>query len=483
MKTFGHLLFHLTTHCSLLSAFLLLSSPSVVSAQWEPDVRLTFNPDSSRTYCNKCITAGPNGLVQVAWDDHRAGNFEIYYKRSSDYGVTWSPDTRLTYAPIHSVRPSIASSGLVTHVVWEDDRLGNNNIEIYYKRSLDGGVSWYPDTRLTYAPSWSTRPVIAETDSILHVSWSDSRDTINSEEIYYIKSTNMGLTWLPEVRLTYGTTSSSCPSITATNANVHVTWHTSRDGNLEIYYKRSSDAGVTWSPDTRLTYDSGWSTGPSIASAGSYVYLVWVEGVGNEKIFYKCSTDSGVSWGPDMRLESSPARAGWPSLCTDGGHVHVVWVDNRDVNWELYYKYSTDAGVTWSSDTRLTFASNTSSEPSISASDSMLHIVWTDYRDTSIFDVGEVYYKRNPKGNVGVTDNSPFCSVPYASRFTVFPNPFNSFTAVPNHSSELFTLYDISGRKVGTYRGDRVGEGLSAGVYFLKPEGQVGKPLRILKLR
>jgi len=70
-----------------------------------------------------------------------------------------------------------------------------------------------------------------------------------------------------------------------------------------------------------------------------------------------------------------------------------------------------------------------------------------------------------------------------ASRLTVFPNPFTSFAHVPGHYSERFALYDVSGRKVGTFKGDRVGEGLAPGVYFLRPEGKDAAPLRIVKLR
>jgi len=39
------------------------------------------------------------------------------------------------------------------------------------------------------------------------------------------------------------------------------------------------------------------------------------------------------------------------------------------------------------------------------------------------------------------------------------------------------------GGRPGTYCGDRIGYGLSAGVYFLRPEGKNGKPLRIVKVR
>jgi hypothetical protein len=44
-------------------------------------------------------------------------------------------------------------------------------------------------------------------------------------------------------------------------------------------------------------------------------------------------------------------------------------------------------------------------------------------------------------------------------------------------------LYDISGRRVGVYRGERIGEGLRAGVYFLRLEGGGAKPVRIVKVK
>jgi hypothetical protein len=63
------------------------------------------------------------------------------------------------------------------------------------------------------------------------------------------------------------------------------------------------------------------------------------------------------------------------------------------------------------------------------------------------------------------------------------PNPFTSFAKVPGHEAERFSLYDVSGRKVGVFRGDRVGEGLAPGVYFLRSSDGNAKPLRIVKVR
>jgi len=91
--------------------------------------------------------------------------------------------------------------------------------------------------------------------------------------------------------------------------------------------------------------------------------------------------------------------------------------------------------------------------------------------------------KTDANGNVGVEDHSPSRLTPYAPRLTAFPNPFTSFAILPGHEAERFALYDISGRKVGTYKGDRIGEGLRAGIYFIKLKGKDANPLRIIKLR
>jgi hypothetical protein len=67
--------------------------------------------------------------------------------------------------------------------------------------------------------------------------------------------------------------------------------------------------------------------------------------------------------------------------------------------------------------------------------------------------------------------------------YGIFPNPFVSFASVPGHASERFALYDVSGRRVGTYPGAKVGEGLRPGVYFLKREGEEEEVVRVVKIR
>ena len=59
------------------------------------------------------------------------------------------------------------------HVVWRDKTPGKG--EIYYKRSTDGGVTWTANKRLTWNSRWASCPTIAaDTSGSLHVFWNTS---------------------------------------------------------------------------------------------------------------------------------------------------------------------------------------------------------------------------------------------------------------------------------------------------------------------
>jgi len=92
----------------------------------------------------------------VIWQDYRDGNGEIYYKRSTDAGLNWEADTRLTNNSANSWYPCISVSDSVVHVVWYDDRDGNN--EIYYKRNPTGNpIPRAPVAPVLYSPGNNTQ--------------------------------------------------------------------------------------------------------------------------------------------------------------------------------------------------------------------------------------------------------------------------------------------------------------------------------------
>jgi hypothetical protein len=185
--------------------------------------------------------------------------------------------------------------------------------------------------------AWSYNPSVAVSSSVVHVVWVDKRD--GQEHIYYKRSTDAGISWGTDTRLTNNTASSFNPSVALSGSTVHVVWFDNRDYNYELYYKRSIDGGANWEADTRLTYDTAYSSSPSVAVSGSVVHVVWLEiREGNLDIYYKRSTDVGLSWGADTRLMNNTTESSHASVAVSGSVVNVVWEDNRDGNYEIYYK-------------------------------------------------------------------------------------------------------------------------------------------------
>jgi len=95
---------------------------------------------------------------------------------------------------------------------------------------------------------------------------------------------------------------------------------------------------------------------------------------------------------------------------------------------------------------------------------------------------GDIYLiKTDAYGSAAVSEtpgSSPLVHGPAA-----LPNPFVSFTVLRGHERERVAVSDITGRQVAECRGDRIGEGLSPGIYFVRTETDLAQPIRIVKLK
>jgi hypothetical protein len=362
----------------------LLFLPLHVGAAWTTK-RLTYNSGNS---IYPGIIEDANKNLHVIWYDNTPGNNEIFYKKSTDGGTTWITK-RLTYNSGSSLFPAItADSNSNIHVVWQDTSPSND--EIYYKKSADGGTTW-KTRRLTFSSGESEIPAIAvESNDHIHVVYDD--DTPGNSEVYYKKSTDGGATWRTK-RLTWNSGSSYSPVIALdSNGLIHVLWYDYTPGNAEIYYRKSTDGGTTWTIK-RLTYNSGYSWNPAIAiDTKNYIHATWGdETLGNFEQYYGKSTNGGATW-TSKRLTFNYGSSSNSTIATDSNNdIHVTWGDDSSGNYEIYYKMSTDGGASWTIQ-RLTYSSGLSASPSM-AVDSVdhLHVVWRDNTPGNY----EIYYKKN----------------------------------------------------------------------------------------
>ena len=373
----------------MIVVFGLFLLAQTAQADWSATKRITWTSGGSY---EPAIAMDSSDNLHVVWQDFTPGNREIYYKRSTDGGASWGASKRLTWTSGESFSPALAiDSGDAIHVVWYDDTSGE--YEVYYKRSEDGGTNWSSTERLTWTSGISLHPAIAiDSSSTIHVVWEDH--TPGNADIYYKASTNGGTTWSAAKRLTWTSGQSFLPAIDADSSDgIHVIWQDHTDGNGEVYYKASADGGTTWSAAKRLTWTSGESYGPgiSIASNGA-IHIVWYDdSLVNLEIYYKRSTDGGATWSVSQRLTWTLGDSLYPATSIDSSDaIHIVWQDDTPGSDEIYYKKSTDGGITWSSAQRRTSTPGYSEAPAVAIdSGDIIHIVWQCDTPGNY----EIYYK------------------------------------------------------------------------------------------
>jgi len=287
------------------------------------------------------LTVDSNNILHLVYEEYTMIDSELYYKKSTNGGQTWSAPVRLTWNAGLSMEPSICvDSTNNIYVVWEDDSPGDS--EIYFKRSTNGGGTWSSLQRLTWNSRDSLNPKIkSSAGSTLHIVWHERLNSTNYE-IYYKKSTNSGTTWTPPTRLTWTSNNARYPEIAIDPAgNIHVAWEYGDIGDKEIYYKQSLDNGNTWSTVSRLTWMGGESRDPTMAAdVNGTIAIAWNDdNSGPYDIYYKESTDSGITWTPLDRLTWTSGST-WKSFLGSGqsGALHLVYADNSAGNSEIFHK-------------------------------------------------------------------------------------------------------------------------------------------------
>lgn len=449
----------------IIFSFILLL-PFGILSQWQPEISIASN-----TSLGYPVVASKGDSVYVFWQDNRFGNFEILNKISFDGGFSWGPEIRLTNNSGTSSNPSVYIDNSHIYLFWQDNTDGN--FEIYCKRSTNAGISWGNDLRMTNFTGNSIACTVTGFNTNLHLSWIDNRDGNN--EIYYKRSTDSGLNWETDIRLTNDTTSSGTPSISASGSNVHIIFRDRRIGLIQFFHKKSTDNGITWGEDNQITNLPNAFIGSFSKSAvyGSFIHLLWNDNrSGINELYYTRSTNSGLSWQQEIQLTNTSYSSFNPYLSVSGQIVHISCQRPMGSSAVTVYKRSTNNGELWSEDTVI---AEDCFYPALNASSSGLNAVYIKNVPT-----GYIYFKKNPTGNlIGLSILSYNVPKNYLL-FQNYPNPFNPSTKIKfqikENSKAIIKIYDVLGKEIsilvneslqpGTYQISWDAVNLPSGIYF-----------------
>src|SRR3989344_6012630 len=313
------------------------------------DTRLTFDNGSSS---NPSLKLDAQENIHITWNDARDSpppyysSSEIYYTKLDNNGNTLVEDTRLTFNNSSSSNPSLSMDFQDNiHIAWSDGRDGN--AEIYYTKLDNNGNTLVDDTRLTFDVRNSNYPSLdLDTQGNAHVAWEDTRDNpiaYPNPEIYYKKLDNNGNMAINDTRLTFDVRNSNYPSLDLdTQGNVHIVWQDQRTYVYEIYYEKLDNNGNTLINDNMVTMANVFSGYPSLnVDTQGNAHITWDDARdGNREIYYEKLDNNGNTTVNDRRLTFNGGSSYKPSVGIDAqGSVHVAWEDNRDGNFEIYYKH------------------------------------------------------------------------------------------------------------------------------------------------
>lgn len=308
---------------------------------------------------------------------------KLYYRRNTSSGASGSWETAVWIASTGVStwdRPiGICAEGSYVYIVMGWRYSASDNYEIWIKRSTDNGATWDSWLRLTTNSGESQRPKVACSGQYVYVFWQD--DNPGNYEVYFKRSTNYGVSFGSPVRLSYSAGASHYPTICAAGAYVYVAWQDNNPGNYEIYFKGSGNYGASFGSIWRVTYNSGMSWCPSLScdSTGQYVYLAWSDNnPGNFEVFFKRNTSYGTGggWGGPLRMSYTSGSTYFPHVDNGGGLVDVIWADNNPGNWEIISKASSTNGSSFGAAARWTYNSGGSYLPQIYSAG--WDIVWED---------------------------------------------------------------------------------------------------------
>jgi hypothetical protein len=356
----------------------------------------------------------------------------------------------------------------------------------------------------------------------IYVTWSlydhyTSTNPNDSSYVYFCRSTDGGNTFSTPLRVSKiaGTASgdNSSPEgpepCTGPNGEVYVCFTHSE----QIFFNRSTNAGVTWLENDILVTQQvgGWlqnNFSPvsdcdiSNSPYSGNIYICFADqknGVNDRDIWVTRSTNGGFNWNTPVRVNDDPPgndqRMPW--ICVDRvtGYIWVVFYDTRgqiSTQANVYVARSTDGGSTFQnakvSEQTTTTVNWLGDYIGISAYNNKVRPVWSKSIST---DYCELWTAIMDTFIIGIKPISTIVPDKYALHQN-YPNPFNPTTkiifdiplsrGVPATNGQgvsvKLTIYDLLGREIttlvkqqlhsGMYEVEWDGTNYASGMYFYK---------------
>jgi hypothetical protein len=386
---------------------LLIIGPSTVAAGSVIDLedeeksseRLQFGTETNNLTQNQNDsvypqTAASKNNVYVVWSESTQSstdnNYDIYFKASSDGGKTFGRTINLSGNPSFSEHPQIAAVENNVYVVWTDNTSGHK--EVLFRMSTNQGKAFGKVLTISDENTNAYHPEITASGTNVFVIW-NNLDADKGNHILLRHSIDGGSIFDSKMEIGVGV-KDSFPKVAADDSNFFVVWDVKGyDNNTKVMYKNGQDNNAS-QDDKTVDLNQGKNGGESqILSKGNHILVSWTSNSGKEgnELSLVKSDDFGISFGNITKVSNGSKSSNVETVMVDN-NLFVVWQESVHDAEEILLKKSTDRGITFSQTLDLSNNDGISECPSIAATEGKLHIVWQDKSAGN----NEVFYKQIP---------------------------------------------------------------------------------------
>ncbi|MFQ6102988.1 MAG: hypothetical protein ACE5OP_01705 [Candidatus Glassbacteria bacterium] len=440
-------------------------------------VRVNMNPLPS-DHIHPDIASGRNDSIFVCWVDNRNPTPTIYCTMSEDGGQTFGPGVNVAEPAEGSIQsePEIDfSPGGDVHVAWME-RDGDSTGGVLFATSSDIYYGFSTPVVVSDGTELEIRNLGMVTDALgnINVIWTDARN--DNGDIYFSRSTDGGVSFTPDVRVNgdVGSTLQSEPDLaTDIEGDLYAIWSDYRESQPDIYFARTRDGGTEFVGERKVNSEVGGIRHAIGIDGEGKIYVMWFSSW--PRLYISTSSDGGETF-TDQRLVSTLHGGdiiGSCSMCVFGRTVNILWSNAELLDFCTWYEVmlavSTDGGETFSDNlvvsedsTRFAVYPSLDLDP-----DGDILTTWADPRrhahtayegwmggiDRTL---KNIFFR---KGTLvtGIHSGEESSRLPKAFRFYQnYPNPFNPVTTI---------RYDVPGEfssgvhvilRVFTLRGEQV---------------------------
>ena len=284
------------------------------------------------------------------------------------------------------------------HTIWEEPV--GKNLQVFYKRSLDGGNTYDKPINLSNSSQDSF-------DAKIRVSKTDKVGVVfrAGNDIFYTASDNNGLTFSSPINVSKSpNTISSDPNIEIVDgSDVKIVWVEHDVENMNPTNTATNSSGTSGGA-TKTNIPALLPNDPSIGYTLSPVsFQSFTPPVGQPKVINVASSNKneehtvidsavviseskngGISFSTPRVITADPEmETHTPEIATaSNGKVYLCYVKGIEDNTDVFCNHSNDAGNTFSNSTNITGdPSSPSLTPKLSASGDSVYLAWSDLKN------------------------------------------------------------------------------------------------------